>query len=290
MSSTLQQLTPTPIKRVGSLARGAKPSQVNFSHKRRALEYAQNRALSAEGLTQVGLDSIQTEPVEKVVEDVQDKSDKLAYLKNLESISADIEEKKEIMQAPKLPKDNSAQLQIIDACRSELQQYKQLRAQVKPWMENFVKENGHQPTFADVLNVSDTNFHSTYKSYMLLRDKLFTEIPQLRSKLDPQNQNEEPVKKMGELGSVINCNAQESGQKAAASRFLSALEYKSQQKKVKQSENLGGQNESKGDQLERIQKLLPATSPRVRKAMMAAMEYKKNKQTQQNSQQSQQKQ
>eukprot|EP01023_Acetabularia_acetabulum_P032155 TRINITY_DN3003_c0_g1_i8.p2 TRINITY_DN3003_c0_g1~~TRINITY_DN3003_c0_g1_i8.p2 ORF type:complete len:243 (-),score=15.36 TRINITY_DN3003_c0_g1_i8:1454-2182(-) len=181
----------------GSLVGGGLKSSgpMSFMNKKKTYELVQSRALSAEGLTQVELDSIQSESLNKV-EEVQQKSD-LAYLKNLETISADIEEKKEIMQLPKLQKDNSAQLQIIDSCRGELQQYKQLRAEVKPWIESFTKENGRQPTIVDVVNTTDVSFQSVYKSYMLLRDKLFTEIPQLRPKLDPNNQTEEPVKKNG---------------------------------------------------------------------------------------------
>eukprot|EP01026_Neomeris_dumetosa_P016364 TRINITY_DN1621_c0_g1_i1.p1 TRINITY_DN1621_c0_g1~~TRINITY_DN1621_c0_g1_i1.p1 ORF type:complete len:289 (-),score=47.45 TRINITY_DN1621_c0_g1_i1:481-1347(-) len=245
------------------------------------------KAISTGNMTQFELEDVDSTGVEVVEEElatVQQNSD-LAYLKNLETMSAEIEEKQELIH-PAKPKDNSAQLQIIDACRGDLQQYKKVRALVKPWMESFTKNNGRQPTLSDLNEVEEPQLRSDFKSYLLLKDKLFTELPQLRQKLDTANLNNGPVTQLGGLGNVINCNAQQNENQGRASRFLSALEYKAQQRKNKSTSDKSQLD--KQDSLDRMSKLLPAASPRVRKAMMAAMEYKKNKTSNKQSQNVQQ--
>ena len=62
-----------------------------------------------------------------------------------------------------------------------LRDYRRLQSELSPWMQAFEVQNGRKPRLADVETTQITWLVSTFKHYLLLRDKLLRDIPYLRT-------------------------------------------------------------------------------------------------------------
>ena len=62
-----------------------------------------------------------------------------------------------------------------------LQEYRRLQSELSPWMQAFEAKNGRQPGLLDVKATEIAWLATTYKQYLLMRDKLFKDIPFLKA-------------------------------------------------------------------------------------------------------------
>lgn len=76
-----------------------------------------------------------------------------------------------------------AKSNILNAFKSELREYRSLQEELSPWTNAFVERHGRKPTMLDVQRTGIEWLVMRYKQYIILRDRLFSESPLLRSKL-----------------------------------------------------------------------------------------------------------
>ena len=187
--------------------------------------------------------------------------------------------------------------QALNAFKSELREYRSLQEELSPWTKAFLERHGRKPTTVDVQNTGITWLISRYKQYIYLRERIFTETSVLRSRLEGAgsmsgglvNGNIDgggmPTNKVG----PTNANGMTAEAKSAvASRVATAMQYKLKKNAIEQqqqqqqkeavdavgdaavSSSVGSNNKVSG-----VIQTQAQAPPRVRQAMLAAMEYRK---------------
>lgn len=174
-----------------------------------------------------------------------------------------------------------ASSQVLGEFKAELREYRALQDEISPWNEAFVDRHGRKPTMADVERTGIEWLVTRYKRYVLLRERLFTQTTLLRRKLDhvnPASEGKMNATRGSPSSQKTNANGPTIGELSAnASRLHAAAQYKfekSLQSSTKQT--LSGHHE------EKLAQSMPSSStssssPRVREALNAAFEYRKNK-------------
>lgn len=169
--------------------------------------------------------------------------------------------------------------EVLKSYKVQLREYRALQEEISPWTNAFRNRHGRKPTLADVEATKITWLKEKYKEYVVLRERLMSEIPILRKKLDvPQQASINSVGLTAD--DVVSALQRRKGSTSSpaqgtqiAERFTTALEYKRRLDKSARKDSDDQSNSNDDVQLLRGQK---STVPeRVQNAMIAAMEYKK---------------
>eukprot|EP00210_Caulerpa_lentillifera_P001354 g1302.t1 len=151
-----------------------------------------------------------------------------------------------------LSREKKTRSEVLNMYKALLKEYRCLQKELKPWMTAFEAKNFRKPHLVDVEATQIFWLISNFKNYLLLRDKLLRDIPFLRNAM-----KEAPEHKL---------NAENLDLKDQVP-FVSHTyieEMKSEQKSPdERMRKLSASNEA---------------SERIRKAMSAALEYKKTNQ------------
>lgn len=178
-----------------------------------------------------------------------------------------------------------ASSQVLGEFKAELREYRALQDEISPWNEAFVDRHGRKPTMADVERTGIEWLVTRYKRYVLLRERLFTQTTLLRRKLDQVNAASENKINATTKGSASSQKTNANGPtinelSANASRLHAAAQYKFEKSLQSTKQPSSSHDQGKGADCP-AQSMLPSSnsssSPRVREALNAAFEYRKNK-------------
>ena len=194
---------------------------------------------------------------------------------------------------------NQERSQALNAFKAELREFRALQDELSPWTEAFVERHGRKPTPADVQATGIEWLISRYKQYIMLRDRVFTETSVLRERLDRArngtgsgsggngSRNGMGNSSLGRLGPTNANGPTVEAKSAMATRVSAAMQYK--MKKDEEKKNAAGVSADGSPSA--VPKTTPNgspmlplpsmawsdTSPKVKAAMQAAMEYRKRK-------------
>lgn len=177
-----------------------------------------------------------------------------------------------------------ASSQVLGEFKAELREYRALQDEISPWNEAFVDRHGRKPTMTDVERTGIEWLVTRYKRYVLLRERLFTQTTLLRRKLDHVTAGSEGKinATKGSLSSQkTNANGPTIAELSAnASRLHAAAQYKFEKGLQSTKQPLPGHHREKlaNCPAQSVPTTSPSSSsPRVREALNAAFEYRKNK-------------
>ncbi|GMH40001.1 hypothetical protein BSKO_07905 [Bryopsis sp. KO-2023] len=151
----------------------------------------------------------------------------------------------------RLPK-RQTRAEVLNSHKTQLREYRDLQAELSPWMSAFTERHGKRPTLVDVEATQITWLINRFKDYTVLREKLLVDIPVLRSKIaSAQNDYVRPME------CYTNLQAAQDG---LSEKLAAAIQYR---------RSLSGKTDDEG------RSTAPIATARVEKAMNAAMEYRR---------------
>lgn len=154
------------------------------------------------------------------------------------------------------PPKRQTRAEVLNAHKSQLREYRDLQAELSPWMNAFTERHGKRPTLVDVEATQITWLIDRFKDYTVLREKLLVDIPVLRSKI--ASAQTDYVKPM-------ECSSNgytQAHQDSLSERLAAVMQYR-------RSVAVKSQTDDEGHPA------VPAAPARVEKAMNAAMEYRR---------------
>ena len=177
-----------------------------------------------------------------------------------------------------------ASSQVLGEFKAELREYRALQDEISPWNEAYVERHGRKPTMADVERTGIEWLVTRYKRYVLLRERLFTQTTLLRRKLDHVNAASEGKIDAACKGSASSQKTNANGPtiselSANASRLHAAAQYKFEKSLQSSKQPSSSHDQEKGADCpaQSAPTCHSSSSPRVREALNAAFEYRKNK-------------
>lgn len=74
-------------------------------------------------------------------------------------------------------------VQVLNTYKCLLREYRELQEELSPWMHAFEEDHSRRPTLVDVESTKIPWLVDKYKDYIVMREKLFIGIPELRRKI-----------------------------------------------------------------------------------------------------------
>lgn len=167
-------------------------------------------------------------------------------------------------------KKKQTRAEVMQMYKSLLHEYRNLQEELSPWMTAFYENHSRRPTLRDAEATKIKWLIEKFKYHLVLREKLFIEIPGLREKIDSAQED----CAFDDNTASPNLGMELSDDGASASEKLSdRLAAASQYKKTHTGSRNGTRAENGAAGLHGNSSLL--VPERVRKAMDAAQQYRR---------------